>query len=86
MEIKELRKLNNENHSKTIYIRYLQSIGELTRIINEEGYLCYDEDEYNARARKVKWGRPIKGVDRAQPKEVRNVYLKDYLKGGENKQ
>ena len=59
-KIREVRFLRKVDRPKATYIYYLQTIGELKRIINENGYVCYDEDEYKLRAKTKHQGRPTK--------------------------
>ena len=58
--IKELRMLDKENRPKSNYIRCLQNKGKIKQIINEKGYVCYDEDELEKYYSNVKMGRPPK--------------------------
>lgn len=58
--IKELRKLAKIDRAKANHIRNLQNRGLITKIVNEQGYVCYDTEEMKERARTVKWGRPAK--------------------------
>ena len=44
-KIREVRFLRKVDRPKATYIYYLQTRGELKRIINEYGYVCYEEDE-----------------------------------------
>lgn len=56
--IKELRMLDKENRAKSCYIRTLQHNGKIKKIVNEKGYLCYDEEELERYYSNVKIGRP----------------------------
>lgn len=58
--IRELRKLAKTNRAKANHIRNLQNRGVLTKIVNEDGYACYDTEELKHRQKTVKWGRPVK--------------------------
>lgn len=58
--IKELRKLARTDRGKANHIRNLQARGILTKIVNANGYACYETEELKQRERTVKWGRPIK--------------------------
>lgn len=58
--IKEIRKLAKTNRGKANYIRALQNRGDLKKIVNENGYACYDTEEFKHRQKTVKWGRPVK--------------------------
>lgn len=58
--IRELRKLAKTNRAKANYIRALQNRGVLEKIVNENGYACYDTEELKHRQKTVKWGRPVK--------------------------
>lgn len=61
-KIREVRLLRRVDRPKATYIYYLQTRGELKRIINENGYVCYDEDEYKLRAKTKHQGRPVKEI------------------------
>ena len=58
--IKELSMLDNENRTISNYMRCLQNKGKIKQIINEKGYVCYDEDELEKYYSNVKMGRPPK--------------------------
>lgn len=60
--IKELREVWRESTAKEKYIRHLQDIGSIKKIISENGYVAYDTEEYDEYKRTVKRGRPIKKV------------------------
>lgn len=62
--IKELRMLDKENRPKSNYIRCLQNKGKIKQIINDKGYVCFDEDELEKYYSNVKIGRPPKIVKR----------------------
>ena len=62
--IKELRVFSKENIAKAKYIRSLQNNGKIKKIINDKGYVCFDEDELEKYYSNVKIGRPPKIVKR----------------------
>lgn len=58
--IKEIRRIGRQNIAKERYIRYLQNRWKLKKIVNEDGYLCYDTEELKKYKENVKLGRPPK--------------------------
>lgn len=58
--IKEIRRIGRQNIAKEKYIRYLQNRGKLKKIVNEDGYLCYDTEELKNYKESVRIGRPPK--------------------------
>lgn len=56
--IRELRQLDIIDPKKSARIRILQSRGKIKKILNKEGYVCYDTEELeNYKGHK---GRPPK--------------------------
>ena len=58
--IRELRKPARTHRAQANHIRALQNRGVLKKIVNEDGYACYDTEELKHRQKTVKWGRPVK--------------------------
>lgn len=57
--IKELRLETNK--SKHHYLSYLMNSGRITKYVNDEGFSCYDTEEYEEYKRNARRGRPVKG-------------------------
>lgn len=58
MKLCEIRKL--PTRSRLSYINDLQSRGKIKRYITKDGYVAYDEDEFEAYKKTAKAGRPRK--------------------------
>lgn len=59
MGLVKVADLRKENKGKTIYQYYLLSKGKLPRHY-VDGYLAYDEKEYEDYCKRAKRGRPLK--------------------------
>ena len=59
MKIKLVSELRKENEGLCQYIYYLLNNGKLTRY-EKNGWLAYDEDEYEEHKANTKCGRPLK--------------------------
>lgn len=57
--IVEVRKLELRERKKAQYIRCLLGRGVIKKIVNKNGYVCFDTDEYDEYRAKAKRGRPI---------------------------
>lgn len=57
--IKELRKLDKIDRAKSNYIRFLQNSGRISKLISENGYLCYDTIELAEYYKTARVGRPV---------------------------
>lgn len=58
--IEEIRTLARVDRAKANHIRNLQARNLIKKIVNEQGYMCYDTDELRARKETVRVGRPPK--------------------------
>lgn len=56
----ELRKVYQTDRKLERYIRALQDRGVLSKIVNENGYMCYDSKELENYKKKARVGRPNK--------------------------
>lgn len=60
MRLVLLKNLRKKDHSKGTYVYYLMNSGKLHAYKNQDGYLCYDRDEYNNYRKQNHKGRPSK--------------------------
>lgn len=58
--IEEIRLLARVDRPKANHIRNLQAKKLIKKIVNEQGYMCYDTDELERRGKTVRVGRPPK--------------------------
>ena len=56
--IEELRKVNDRN--KQLYVRGLQYKKRIRKIVNKNGYVCYDTEELKKYQKGAHKGRPPK--------------------------
>lgn len=58
--IVKLGDLNKEKHSTAVYIRRLQALGKIRKLIDEDGYLCYETSDLEDYKKNIRRGRPYK--------------------------
>ena len=59
VKVKDLRDIDN---SKAVYVYKLIEDGKLKRYIQDDGYVYYDEEEYETYKRTTRQGRPTKAI------------------------
>lgn len=61
MKIVRLKDIRKTDSKKSSLVVVYQAQGHIKRYVNDEGYVCFDDDEYNEyRSKKKKVGRPAK--------------------------